>query len=156
MCDNSSSVYPVRKCMLRILGSGHTTPAIVILLWTLLMMTSESHVLCHVPRMKDRMNWSSTAVAIRFLRPGCLSVPWEGEGEGREKEKGRGGEGGGGGRRGGEGEGEGRGRGREKGRRRGGGGGEGDGEGKKEEKQVECRAYFQQHQIPNMQLQSKK
>ena len=65
----------MRKCIVRTVGRGQTIPAIVMLLWTLLMMTSDSHVLCHVPRMNLRMNWSSTVVVILFFLPGCRSVP---------------------------------------------------------------------------------
>ena len=54
--ESITSAYPTRKCIVRILGRGQTTPVMVTLLWTLFMITSESQVWCQVPRMKDRMN----------------------------------------------------------------------------------------------------
>ena len=61
------------------------TPAITTSLFRLLTMTSESHVLCHVPRMNRRMKASSTATSERHAWPGERSVA-EGAGQqGQEK-----------------------------------------------------------------------
>ncbi len=59
-------------------GSGQTSPHTNTLLWTLLMTTSESHILYHVPVMNLRINLSSTATDIGALA-GLWSVAACGE-----------------------------------------------------------------------------
>lgn len=66
-CDNNSSVYPIRKWMVVTEGNGHTAPHRITLLCLLLIITSLSHTLYHVPSINFLMNWSSITVSM-----GCL------------------------------------------------------------------------------------